>query len=270
MSCKSHRAMCLLLYMKLLMVGIMPRFSNQRKLNLAHMRWEHIFQSIYITFSDSYLVHEMSLRQKRNLWPPQDKAWGLNIHDRKCAFGPIWSKYAIQPQIKHSQVLTVKFHQPSHEFTLGVGMSFISYTLVLTPLIKQVHSCMRFWSLVFMQGFDIESKTSEISSSSTLIRLWNPVQVMQWSKLDSKKPRDLTREDDKLRGHSRKSAKSCGIRSFIQLEEKLTTRAHMQKGEGGRQLGRGWPRLVGPSRPAQPIPGPSHLPLWPGRHLGYL
>jgi hypothetical protein len=29
----------------------------------------------------------------------------------------------------------VKFHQPSHEFTFGVGMNFISYPLVLTPLV---------------------------------------------------------------------------------------------------------------------------------------
>jgi hypothetical protein len=32
------------------------------------------------------------------------------------------------------ELLTVKFHQPSHEFTFGVGMSFIYYPLVLTPL----------------------------------------------------------------------------------------------------------------------------------------
>jgi hypothetical protein len=32
-------------------------------------------------------------------------------------------------------LLTVKFRQPSHEFTFSVGMSFISYPLVLTPLI---------------------------------------------------------------------------------------------------------------------------------------
>jgi hypothetical protein len=44
------------------------------------------------------LVHEMSLRQKGTYAPPQDKAWGLNIHDAKWAFGPIWSKQAIQPQ----------------------------------------------------------------------------------------------------------------------------------------------------------------------------
>jgi hypothetical protein len=49
------------------------------------------------------LVHEMSLRQKGPYAPPQDKARGLNIHDRKWAFGPICSKIAIQPQIKHNQ-----------------------------------------------------------------------------------------------------------------------------------------------------------------------
>jgi hypothetical protein len=33
------------------------------------------------------------------------------------------------------EMLTVKFRQPSHEFTFGVGMNFISYPLVLTPLV---------------------------------------------------------------------------------------------------------------------------------------
>jgi hypothetical protein len=33
------------------------------------------------------------------------------------------------------EMLTVKFHQPSHEFTFGVGMSFIYYPLVLTTLV---------------------------------------------------------------------------------------------------------------------------------------
>jgi hypothetical protein len=61
----------------------MQRFSTQNKLNLAHMTWEHNFQAIFISFSDSYLVHEMSLRQKGTYAPPQDKVWGLNIHDGK-------------------------------------------------------------------------------------------------------------------------------------------------------------------------------------------
>jgi hypothetical protein len=56
---------------------------TQSKLNLAHMTWEHIFQAIFISFSDSYLVHEMSLRQKETYAPLKDKAWGLNIHDGK-------------------------------------------------------------------------------------------------------------------------------------------------------------------------------------------
>jgi hypothetical protein len=33
------------------------------------------------------------------------------------------------------QMLTVKFLQPNHEFTFDVGMNFISYPLVLTPLV---------------------------------------------------------------------------------------------------------------------------------------
>jgi hypothetical protein len=33
------------------------------------------------------------------------------------------------------EMLMVKFRQPSHEFTFGVGMTFIPYPLVLTPLV---------------------------------------------------------------------------------------------------------------------------------------
>jgi hypothetical protein len=33
------------------------------------------------------------------------------------------------------EMLMVKFHQPNHEFTYGVGMNFISYPLILTPLV---------------------------------------------------------------------------------------------------------------------------------------
>jgi hypothetical protein len=32
-------------------------------------------------------------------------------------------------------LLTVKICQPSHEFTFGVGMSFIPYPLVITPVV---------------------------------------------------------------------------------------------------------------------------------------
>jgi hypothetical protein len=58
------------------MVDIMQQFRTQSKLNLAHMTREHIFQAFYILFSDSNLVHEMSLRQKGTYAPPQDKARG--------------------------------------------------------------------------------------------------------------------------------------------------------------------------------------------------
>jgi hypothetical protein len=47
------------------------------------MTWEKIFQATYISFSDSYLVHEMSLQQKGTYAPPQNEPCGLNIHDGK-------------------------------------------------------------------------------------------------------------------------------------------------------------------------------------------
>jgi hypothetical protein len=34
-----------------------------------------------------------------------------------------------------SRLLMVKIRQPSHEFTFGVGISFIPYPLVLTPVV---------------------------------------------------------------------------------------------------------------------------------------
>jgi hypothetical protein len=87
------------------------------------------------------------------------------------------------------------------------------------------------------------------------------------------KPRDQTREDEKLRGPSRKSVESCGTRSYIQFGEKLMTRAHMQKGEGSRRLRNrhqakqavGWAE-VGLGRPTQagrpsPFQGPVDPPL---------
>jgi hypothetical protein len=65
-------------------------------------------------------------------------------------------------------LLMVKICQPSHEFTFGVGISFIPYPLVLAPWYNKFTCACRFWSLVFMQGFSVESKTFGISSSSTL------------------------------------------------------------------------------------------------------
>jgi hypothetical protein len=47
---------------------------------------------------------------------PKPNAPPRNIGDRRC-------------------LLTVKFCQPSHEFTFGVGMSLISYPLVLTLVV---------------------------------------------------------------------------------------------------------------------------------------
>jgi hypothetical protein len=103
-----------------------------------------------------------------------------------------------------------------------------------------------------------------------MTRPWSPVQVKQWSKHNSKKPKDQTREDGKLRGPSQKTTESRGTRSFVQTEEKLTTRAHMQKGEDSRRLrkqheqqrertGSKWTQVGWPSPLRGPITPPFDL-----------
>jgi hypothetical protein len=47
----------------------------------------------------------------------------------------------------------VKFCQPSHEFTFGVGMNFICYLLVLTTVVQQVHLCMSVLEFSVYAGF---------------------------------------------------------------------------------------------------------------------
>jgi hypothetical protein len=71
-------------------------------------------------------------------------------------------------RFKHGGDVDGEFRQPSHEFTFGVDMSFILYPLVLTPLVQQVHLCMSVLEFSVYAGFYVESKTSGISSSSTL------------------------------------------------------------------------------------------------------
>jgi hypothetical protein len=40
-----------------------------------------------------------------------------------------------EQDLSMGEMMAVKFRKPTHEFTFGVGMTFISYPLVLTPLV---------------------------------------------------------------------------------------------------------------------------------------
>jgi hypothetical protein len=80
-----HECLALLLYLveghKLLFVA---KTFDVPNMNLK-IKWKLLgkYAPPQDSFSDSYLVHEMSLREKGTYAPPQDKAWGLNIHDGK-------------------------------------------------------------------------------------------------------------------------------------------------------------------------------------------
>jgi hypothetical protein len=52
------------------------------------------------------------------------------------SFRPIRGKLpSIYPSEVFGPLLMVKMRQPSHEFTFGVGISFIPYPLVLIPVV---------------------------------------------------------------------------------------------------------------------------------------
>jgi hypothetical protein len=40
-----------------------------------------------------------------------------------------------EQDLSMGEMLTVKIRQPSHEFTFDVGISFIPYPLILTPVV---------------------------------------------------------------------------------------------------------------------------------------
>jgi hypothetical protein len=117
-------------------------------------------------------------------------------------------------------------------------------------------------------------------------RSWSPVQVMQWSKHDSKKlgtkPEKMTNSEDLLRkvpnlagqGATYNSERNwrqgptCRRGKHLEDSGTDTTRRRQATGPGWAQAGR--PRPVGPGRPAQSSPGPVCLPVWPSCRSGYL
>jgi hypothetical protein len=83
----------------------------KRKLKESH--------KIDVTYRKVYLGKQLAMDK---LYEPWAESFD-NLHRFKA-------------QIEDSSpVLTVKIRQPSHEFTFGVGMSFIPYPLVLTPVV---------------------------------------------------------------------------------------------------------------------------------------
>jgi hypothetical protein len=71
-----------------------------------------------------------------------DKTYAIpaNIHTLVVTDAGAKAKYeanakAVDHLVRSLCVLTVKIRQPSQEFTFGVGMNFIPYPLVLTPVV---------------------------------------------------------------------------------------------------------------------------------------
>jgi hypothetical protein len=131
---------------------------------------------------------------------------------------------------------------------------------------KFVRAC-RFWSLVFMQGFSVESKTSEISSLSTL---WQDLEARYKSGNEENltprslgtKPEKMTNSEDLARkalnlagqgassnsGRNWQQGPTCRMGKDLEDSGTNTKRRKRLTGPKWAQAGR--PRPVGPGRSA--------------------
>jgi hypothetical protein len=81
-------------------------------------------------------------KERATFAPRWSHAWSCRrAESRELEGAPSWlrptpatSRSSLHPP-RGREMLTVKIRQPSHEFTFGVGISFIPYPLVLTPVV---------------------------------------------------------------------------------------------------------------------------------------
>jgi hypothetical protein len=136
-------------------------------------------------------------------------------------------------------------------------MTFVSYPLVLPPWYNKFTCACRFWSLVFMHGFSIETKTSGISSLSTSwqdleARYKSSNEVNTTPRSPRTKPEKMTNSEDL----ARQGASSNSERNWRQGP---TCRREEDIEDLGSNIGRrrprtrpkwaqaGRPRLAGPA-----------------------
>jgi hypothetical protein len=101
------------------------------------------------------LPHSQAVQQRLQRFD-EERRWAIGVELRKLlearfikeVFHPTWLanpvlvkktngewRMCVNYTSLNKALLTVKFLQPSHVFTFGVGMTFISYPLVLTPVV---------------------------------------------------------------------------------------------------------------------------------------
>jgi hypothetical protein len=146
---------------------------------------------------------------------------------------------------------------------------------------KFVHAC-HFWSLVFMQGFSVESKTSGISSSSTMwqdpeARYKSCNEVNMTPRSPGTKPEKMENSEDPVRKVPNLAGQGASFNSERNWRQGPTCRRGKGLEDSGTNTGRRrqlagskWAQ-AGQPRPADPAHfGAQSAALWPSRHSGYL
>jgi hypothetical protein len=102
-----------------------------------------VVPTVHDDFKQRGLGEGVVLPPQRQRRPPTVHREGVDGEDRRLSPRCVTSRTAAKVGVAHHhsatpgrrRVLMVKIRQSSHEFTFGVGISFIPYPLVLTPVV---------------------------------------------------------------------------------------------------------------------------------------
>jgi hypothetical protein len=108
-------------------------------------------------------------------------------------------------EIPRGNLLTVNFHQPSHEFTFSVGIDLISKLTILTLIIYQVRN--RMWFLEFIVYTRIKHLNEDFRVKFIKHfgrRSWSPTRVKTHDEHDSKWIKDRSVNIENIRDLNRR------------------------------------------------------------------
>jgi hypothetical protein len=108
--------------------------NNNLQIVKANPHLPHLNSALHFLQIVMPPTEESQLHFPAPLLPTACATLRRSVHDTSPSTGTV-SAAPLLGVVRSGAVLTVKIRQPSHEFTFGVGMSFIPYPLVLTPVV---------------------------------------------------------------------------------------------------------------------------------------
>jgi hypothetical protein len=136
----SLRVVTVVVFVEVALVGEMAWVCANPTFEQMDRHWFYSFgtKPVLSRLFAHVLIFEFQVGDLKNIWLIDSGSSRHMIGDRGSfsSLVPVVTKrYITFGDNGRGRVLTVKIRQPSHEFTSSVGMTFISYPLVLTPVV---------------------------------------------------------------------------------------------------------------------------------------